>query len=70
MRLMPMNALLNKTGKAEAKGLALKVAHVLPQNTGDTELYFKEIHNRADTITPLLKQILEFRPSRHWDMNK
>ena len=28
--------------------------------------FAKEIHIRAETITPLLKEILEFRPRPHW----
>jgi len=28
--------------------------------------FAKEIHSRAETVTPLLKEILEFRPRPHW----
>jgi len=28
--------------------------------------YIEEIHHRAETVTPLLKQILEFRPTPSW----
>ena len=28
--------------------------------------YMEEIHKRADAMTPLLKEILDFRPSPHW----
>jgi len=31
-----------------------------------TALYIEEIHARAETVTPLLKNILEFRPHPHW----
>lgn len=32
----------------------------------DTELlYMEEVHHRAETVTPLLKEILEFRPPLH-----
>lgn len=33
-----------------------------------TKLFFiEEVHHRAETITPLLKEILEFRPPPHWN---
>lgn len=41
-----------------------------PQKTGETELFFKEIQSRAETITPVLKQILELRPSPHWGISE
>lgn len=29
-------------------------------------LFIQEIHHRAETITPLLKEMLEFRPAPDW----
>jgi hypothetical protein len=29
-------------------------------------LFIEEIHHRAETMTPLLKEILAFRPQPHW----
>jgi hypothetical protein len=35
----------------------------LPESHAETAShYIEEIHNRADAMTPLLKEILEFRP--------
>jgi hypothetical protein len=30
-------------------------------------LFIEEIHQRAETMTPLLKEILDFRPPPRWD---
>ncbi|HEY3760895.1 MAG TPA: hypothetical protein VGN23_04040 [Verrucomicrobiae bacterium] len=61
-----MNAPLHRTGKKEAMGRTAKNNSGSRQNSGDTELFLKEIHHRAETITPVLKQILENRPASHW----
>jgi hypothetical protein len=30
----------------------------------------EEIHIRAETMTPLLKEILDYRPAPHWGINE
>ncbi len=67
MRLMHMNAPLHMTEQTQAKGPVTNANPGRPQRTGDTEMFLKEIQNRADTITPVLKQILEFHPTQHWE---
>jgi hypothetical protein len=32
-----------------------------------TLTYIEEINHRAETMTPVLKEILDFRPSPHWN---
>jgi hypothetical protein len=32
--------------------------------------FIEEIHLRAETMTPLLKEILDFRPPPHWGINE
>ena len=32
--------------------------------------YMREIQARADTITPSLKALLDFRPPPHWETDK
>jgi hypothetical protein len=37
------------------------------KDLNSTELLFiEEVHRRAETMTPLLKEILDFRPPPHW----
>ena len=67
---MHMNVPMHKQGKKEAKGPQMKANPESPQKTGETELFFKEIQSRAETITPVLKQILELRPSPHWGISE
>jgi hypothetical protein len=47
---------------------------ILRKHRQDTEpnLYYtiEEIHLRAETMTPLLKEILDFRPPPHWGINE
>jgi hypothetical protein len=69
MCLILMKTPLHKTGKTGTRGQALRGSVGSPQNAGDTELFFKEIHNRAETITPVLKQILEHCPSSRGGMS-
>ena len=35
-----------------------------------TPLFIEGIHIRAKTITPLLREILEFRPKPRWEMDR
>ena len=36
-------------------------------DNSETEfLFIEEVHHRAETITPLLKALLVFRPPPHW----
>ena len=45
----------------------LMVGYKGPQNLHEPEfLSIEEIHRRAETMTPVLKEILDFRPSPHW----
>ena len=32
--------------------------------------YIEEIHNRAETISPLLQELLDRRPPPHWGLNE
>ncbi|HTV61119.1 MAG TPA: hypothetical protein VMH30_00970 [Verrucomicrobiae bacterium] len=65
-----MNARLQKRGKAEEEE---KITNPnrggLPKDTGHSAPPFDEIQQRAETVTPVLKQILEFRPAPHWGIN-
>jgi hypothetical protein len=41
-----------------------------PEISREATLFFiEEIHARADAVTPLLKEILDFRPRPHWEAN-
>ncbi|HEU5396850.1 MAG TPA: hypothetical protein VFV81_06770 [Verrucomicrobiae bacterium] len=31
-----------------------------------TAAFIEDLHTRAETVTPLLRQILEYRPPPHW----
>jgi len=44
----------------------------LPQSRKHEEhLYtIEEIHIRAETVTPLLRDILDFHPAPHWGINE
>ncbi len=65
-----MNARLQKTGKpGEGEKIINPNRDGLPRNTGHTAPPFDEIQKRAETVTPVLKQILEFRPAPHWGIN-
>jgi hypothetical protein len=70
MRLKTMNAPLPIIEKTGAKGRVTKTSPPLARCAGDTEMFCREIHNRADTITPLLRQILDFCPTSNWRANK
>lgn len=42
-------------------------SHTGPQNLNLPKLgSIREIQHRAETMTPILKEILDFRPSPHW----
>jgi hypothetical protein len=47
--------------------------NILPELRHDPKstslLSIEEIHLRAETMTPLLKEILNFRPPPHWVIN-
>jgi len=32
--------------------------------------YIEDIHRRAETVTPLLKKFLDYRPPPHWGINE
>jgi len=45
--------------------------NILPEHSGPDSLYsIEEIHVRAETMTPLLKEILDFHPPEHWEINE
>jgi len=37
---------------------------------GTSSTYLEDIRRRAETITPLLKKILDYRPPPHWGINE
>ena len=40
-------------------------------DSGPDHLYtVEEIHIRAETVTPLLREILDFHPVAHWGINE
>jgi hypothetical protein len=41
----------------------------LSKDSGHSAPPFDEIQQRVETVTPVLKQILEFRPAPHWGIN-
>ena len=41
----------------------------LSKNSGDTVFFVEEIQRRAEVITPVLRQILENRPTSHWGIH-
>jgi hypothetical protein len=44
-----------------------------PVNQGpakDTSSYMEEIHKRAETMSPLLQGILDYRPPLRWGLNE
>jgi hypothetical protein len=42
----------------------------LPKRFRTSEALFEDIRDRAETVTPVLRQILEFRPPPHWGINE
>jgi hypothetical protein len=52
----------------------VKANNKLPEHNGETApalLYnIEAIHMRAETVTPLLKEILDFHPVPHWGINE
>jgi hypothetical protein len=61
--------------RTEPKSLADVAANAVllepPHDPKPTRLYtIEEIHLRAITVTPLLKEILNFRPPPHWGINE
>jgi hypothetical protein len=40
-----------------------------PERRDVVSIYIQEIHSRAETISPLLRELLEFRPPPHWGIN-
>lgn len=63
---MSMNAPSAKTGKEKQER---PNRNGLPKNSGHAVPPFDEIQHRAETVTPVLRQILEFRPAPHWGIN-
>jgi hypothetical protein len=41
-----------------------------PERRDVVSIYIEEIHHRAETISPLLQELLEFRPPPHWGINE
>ncbi|MGO8765018.1 MAG: hypothetical protein ACLQSR_07785 [Limisphaerales bacterium] len=62
-----MNTPLQKTWKPETK--AEEVGRDIPKNAENTAPFAEKIQHRAETITPMLQQILEYRPSPHWGIS-
>jgi hypothetical protein len=59
----------NKSTRQAAKSVSLSSKHCKDSLKNLCEAGFpfaEEIHVREITITPLLKEILEFRPRPHW----
>ena len=42
----------------------------LSESSHSVSVYFEEIRNRAETISPLLKELLDRRPPPHWGINE
>jgi hypothetical protein len=64
-----MNAIPHRnSGKKLIKAAAAsRLADANKAGPGVTKFVFiEEVHRRAETITPLLKEMLEFRPPPHW----
>jgi hypothetical protein len=57
----------NKKTKGPADPKALKSRDESPDFRTPAALTIKEVQNRADTITPCLKELLEFRAPPRWD---
>ncbi len=55
-----------RPGSANAVSLSSKQCEDSLKNFCEPGSFEKEIHIRAETVTPLLKEILEFRPRPHW----
>jgi len=62
-----------KAGRATGATPAVKAndteALKLSSERVETNVYMEEIHARADAMTPLLKEFLEFHPPPHWTLN-
>ncbi|HEU6449150.1 MAG TPA: hypothetical protein VFV23_11995 [Verrucomicrobiae bacterium] len=46
---------------------APKIEKFGKEQTDTAMIYIEEIRRRAETVTPLLKDILAFRPPPHWN---
>jgi hypothetical protein len=75
-KLIRMNATLNTSNPKLLNDVAIcsRAANNLLLSRHDpdpTPFYaIEEIHIRAETMTPLLKEILDFRPPPHWGINE
>jgi hypothetical protein len=61
-----MNAPTYKMGKTEVRKTS---GGELSKNVRSAAPNFEKIQNRAETITPVLRQILEYRPAPHWGVS-
>ena len=41
-----------------------------PERKASISFTIEEVHKRAETISPLLKELLGFRPPPHWGINE
>lgn len=51
-------------------GLAPQGRAVASESSAVVSGYREEIHKRAETVTPLLQGLLDFRPPPHWGINE
>jgi hypothetical protein len=56
-----------KEQKLLADQPALPAGKESPNRRATVSGYMLEIHLRAQAMTPILKEILDFRPSPHWN---
>ena len=78
-QLVVMNALLMTSANPKLLADGVKLFPFVADNNESLEqhhglephqLYtIEEIHVRAETVTPLLKEILDYQPVPHWEIN-
>jgi len=61
------SAVQNSASRAEARQASQIVA---PWCEEQWECEIKSLHVRAETVTPVLEEILETRPPSHWGINE
>jgi hypothetical protein len=64
-----MNALIPEPADLELMTDAAKTSGALVAELDSTST-LEAIEVRASTVTPFMKEILQFRPSSHWGINE
>jgi hypothetical protein len=78
MQLRKLNRMSDKRNRLKPRllaapqaGAAGKSSPGRSRDSASAHFYtIEEIHIRAETVTPLLREILDFEPAPHWGINE